>query len=157
MPHDIPALIQAMGGPRRVEDKPDSMFERGLYWHGNEPCHQIPYLYNYVGRNDKTRRVVSHILATEYNDTPGGLSGNDDAGQMSAWFIFSSLGFYPVCPGTPYYQLSAPTFRRATLNLENGRTFTLEKRPTSQPLPTKEGSGCTLSHSDILRGGTLRF
>ena len=218
VPHDIPALIQAMGGPQRFEEKLDSMFgipssgeealpavpssgEEGLgvvakpavpanqpavpanqpavlanqpvdpgrpsppsegsgevlYWHGNEPCHQIPYLYNYVGRNDKTRRVVSHILATEYNDTPGGLSGNDDAGQMSAWFIFSSLGFYPVCPGTPYYQLAAPTFRRATLNLENGRTFTLEKRPTSQPLPTKEGSGCTLSHSDILRGGTLRF
>ena len=157
VPHDIPALIQAMGGPQRFEEKLDSMFEQGLYWHGNEPCHQIPYLYNYVGRNDKTRRVVSHILDTEYNDTPGGLSGNDDAGQMSAWYIFSSLGFYPVCPGTPYYQLSAPTFRRATFNLENGRTFTLEKKPGSQPLPSSEGSGCTLSHSDILRGGTLRF
>ncbi len=157
VPHDIPALIQAMGGPQRFEEKLDSMFEQGLYWHGNEPCHQIPYLYNYVGRNDKTRRVVSHILATEYNDTPGGLSGNDDAGQMSAWYIFSSLGFYPVCPGTPYYQLSAPTFRRATFNLENGRTFTLEKKPSSQPLPSSEGSGCALSHSDILRGGTLRF
>ena len=157
VPHDIPALIQAMGGPQRFEEKLDSMFEQGLYWHGNEPCHQIPYLYNYVGRNDKTRRVVSHILATEYNDTPGGLSGNDDAGQMSAWYIFSSLGFYPVCPGTSYYQLSAPTFRRATFNLENGRTFTLEKKPGSQPLPSSEGSGCTLSHSDILRGGTLRF
>ena len=173
VPHDIPALIQAMGGPQRFEEKLDSMFgiptqpgrpsppSEGsgevLYWHGNEPCHQIPYLYNYVGRNDKTRRVVSHILATEYNDTPGGLSGNDDAGQMSAWYIFSSLGFYPVCPGTPYYQLSAPTFRRATFNLENGRTFTLEKKPGSQPLPSSEGSGCTLSHSDILRGGTLRF
>jgi len=173
VPHDIPALIQAMGGPQRFEEKLDSMFgiptqpgrpsppSEGsgevLYWHGNEPCHQIPYLYNYVGRNDKTRRVVSHILATEYNDTPGGLSGNDDAGQMSAWYIFSSLGFYPVCPGTPYYQLSAPTFRRATFNLKNGRTFTLEKKPGSQPLPSSEGSGCTLSHSDILRGGTLRF
>ena len=157
VPHDVSALIEVMGGPQRFEEKLDSMFEQGLYWHGNEPCHQIAYLYNYIDRNDKTRRWVRHILDTEYNDTPGGLSGNDDAGQMSAWYIFSSLGFYPVCPGTPYYQLSGPTFRRATFNLENGRTFTLEKKPGSQPLPSSEGSGCTLSHSDILRGGTLRF
>jgi predicted alpha-1,2-mannosidase len=101
VPHDVSALIEVMGGPQRFEEKLDSMFEQGLYWHGNEPCHQIAYLYNYIDRNDKTRRWVRHILDTEYNDTPGGLSGNDDAGQMSAWYIFSSLGFYPVCPGTP--------------------------------------------------------
>ena len=152
VPHQVPALIEVMGGPQRFEEKLDSMFEQGLYWHGNEPCHQIAYLYNYVGRNDKTRRWVRHILDTEYNDTPGGLSGNDDAGQMSAWYIFSSLGFYPVCPGTPYYQLSGPTFRRATLNLENGKKFVLEASP--QPSPKGEGE---LSHFDILRGGTLRF
>ena len=190
-----------MGGPQRFEEKLDSMFEQGLYWHGNEPCHQIAYLYNYVGRNDKTRRWVRHILDTEYNDTPGGLSGNDDAGQMSAWYIFSSLGFYPVCPGTPYYQLSGPTFRRATLNLENGKKFVLERKPTPSPSRREEptpnpsrgewglntltadtaisnanqaplpsggvgggffpsggvGDGFSISHFDILRGGTLRF
>ena len=151
VPHDVAALIEVMGGPKRFEEKLDSMFEQGLYWHGNEPCHQIAYLYNYIGRNDKTRRVVRHILDTEYNDTPGGLSGNDDAGQMSAWYIFSSLGFYPVCPGTPYYQLAAPTFRRATINLENGRQFQIIKRPTSSPLPL------ILSHSQILQGGTISF
>ena len=151
VPHDVAALIEVMGGPRRFEEKLDSMFEQGLYWHGNEPCHQIAYLYNYIGRNDKTRRVVRHILDTEYNDTPGGLSGNDDAGQMSAWYIFSSLGFYPVCPGTPYYQLATPTFRRATINLENGRQFQIIKRPTSSPLPL------ILSHSQILQGGTISF
>ena len=146
VPHDVPELIEVVGGAQRFEEKLDSMFEQGLYWHGNEPCHQIAYLYNYIGRNDKTQRVVRHILDTEYNDTPGGLSGNDDAGQMSAWYIFSSLGFYPVCPGTPYYQLATPTFRRATINLENGRQFVIQ-RPTPsplqtlpQPLPIKEGS-----------------
>ena len=153
VPHDVAALIEVMGGPRRFEEKLDSMFEQGLYWHGNEPCHQIAYLYNYIGRNDKTRRVVRHILDTEYNDTPGGLSGNDDAGQMSAWYIFSSLGFYPVCPGTPYYQLAAPTFRRATINLENGRQFQIIKKTTPglSPLPL------ILSHSQILQGGTISF
>ena len=152
VPHEVPALIEAMGGPQRFEEKLDSMFEQGLYWHGNEPCHQIAYLYNYVDRNDKTRRWVRHILDTEYNDTPGGLSGNDDAGQMSAWYIFSSLGFYPVCPGTPFYQLSGPTFRRATLNLENGQTFTIE----ASPQPSTKGIK-VLSHSDIMTGGTIRY
>ena len=152
VPHDVSALIEVMGGPQRFEEKLDSMFEQGLYWHGNEPCHQIAYLYNYIDRNDKTRRWVRHILDTEYNDTPGGLSGNDDAGQMSAWYIFSSLGFYPVCPGTPYYQLSGPTFRRATLNLENGQTFTIEA--SSQP-STKDTK--VLSHSEIMAGGTIRY
>ena len=156
VPHAIPSLIEVMGGPLRFEQKLDSMFEQGLYWHGNEPCHQIAYLHNYVGRNDLTQRRVRHILDTEYNDTPGGLSGNDDAGQMSAWYIFSSLGFYPVCPGTPYYQLAAPTFRRATFNLENGRKFTIEKSDAGVSSPSvKEAT--TLSHFDILRGGTLRF
>jgi predicted alpha-1,2-mannosidase len=152
VPHDVPALIEVMGGPQRFEEKLDSMFEQGLYWHGNEPCHQIAYLYNYIDRNDKTRRWVRHILDTEYNDTPGGLSGNDDAGQMSAWYIFSSLGFYPVCPGTPYYQLSGPTFRRATLNLENGQTFTIEASPQPSTKETK-----VLSHSEIMAGGTIRY
>ena len=151
VPHDVPALIQAMGGPQSFEQKLDTMFFKRLYWHGNEPCHQIPFLYNYIGRPDKTRERVRHILATEYADTPGGLSGNDDAGQMSAWFIFASLGFYPVCPGTPLYAISEPTFRRITLNLENGRRFTLEKSSaaTSDKL--------TLHHSDILRGTTLKL
>ena len=163
VPHNIPALVAAMGGAARFEEKLDSMFRQGLYWHGNEPCHQIAYLYNYIGRSDKTRQWVNHILRTEYNDTPGGLSGNDDAGQMSAWYIFSSLGFYPVCPGTPDYQLGAPTFRRATLNLENGRKFTIEQAaqgpdgPTTPRLNGQPVGGTSISHADILSGGTLHF
>jgi putative alpha-1,2-mannosidase len=76
------------------------MFSELRYWHGNEPCHQIAYLYNYVGEPWKTQKQICHIRNTEYVNAPGGLSGNDDAGQMSAWYVFSAMGFYPVCPGT---------------------------------------------------------
>ena len=160
VPHHVSSLIEVMGGPQRFEEKLDSMFEQGLYWHGNEPCHQIAYLYNYVGRNDKTRRWVRHILDTEYNDTPGGLSGNDDAGQMSAWYIFSSIGFYPVCPATPVYQLGAPTFRRVTFNLENGKHFIIEAENVSNVKSASiDGIPLTspqITHDQILRGSTLR-
>ena len=142
----------------------DSLFTQGHYWHGNEPCHQIAYLFNEVGRPDLTQKWVRHILRTEYNDTPGGLSGNDDAGQMSAWYIFSSIGFYPVCPSTPVYQLGAPTFQRVTFNLENGKHFTIETENVSKdnvyvksfsvngtPLSSPQ-----ISHNQILNGSTLR-
>lgn len=123
VPHDIPGLIDRMGGKEKFEQKLDMMFglsddtvSRPLYWHGNEPCHQIPYLYNYIGKPEKTRRVVRRILDTEYNDTPGGLSGNDDAGQMSAWYMFAAMGFYPVCPATPGYQTCESIFDKVTIN-----------------------------------------
>ncbi len=102
-------------------------------------------------------------MAEEYRDTPGGLSGNDDAGQMSAWYVFSALGFYPVCPGTPYYVLGIPAFPRVTLQLESHRDFTILR-------DTPDGAPCTavylngqrldaplISHDDIMQGGTLRF
>ena len=112
VPHNVDGLVEALGGPQKFEAKLDSMFTEGRYWHGNEPCHQIAYLYDFIGKREKTIDRVAHILDTEYNDTPGGLSGNDDAGQMSAWYIFSSIGFYPVCPATDRYMLSAPRFQR---------------------------------------------
>ena len=143
----------------------DSMFSQGRYWHGNEPCHQIAYLLNATGRPDLTQKWVRHILKTEYNDTPGGLSGNDDAGQMSAWYVFSAIGFYPVCPATPYYELGSPTFRRVVFNLENGHQFTIEAENAGEeniyvgsvtlngsPLPSPR-----LSHDQILNGSTLKF
>ena len=125
VPQNVEGLIEMLGGPRKFEEKLDSMFTEGRYWHGNEPCHQIAYLYDFIGKRDKTVQRVAHILDTEYNDTPGGLSGNDDAGQMSAWYIFSSMGFYPVCPATDKYMLSAPRFQKVTLNLQNGRQFVI--------------------------------
>ena len=157
--------MEAMGGRDRFISKLDTLFSGHLYWHGNEPCHQVAYLYNYAGEPWKTQRIVRHILDSEYGDTPGGLAGNDDAGQMSAWYIFSALGFYPVCPGTPYYQIGTPTFERATLHLENGRTFTIEAPGTSRErcyiqsatLNGKPYSHTYLHHDDILQGGHLRF
>lgn len=165
VPHDVPGLIRALGGKKKFEAKLDQMFSEGLYWHGNEPCHQIAYLYNYVGKPWKTQRAVRHILSTEYFNAPGGLSGNDDAGQMSAWYIFSSLGFYPVCPGTPDYSLASPLYPRVDISLENGRTFTIiadNLSPENIYVKSVSLNGVrltspTLSHWDIMKGGTLRF
>ena len=131
VPQNVEGLIEVLGGKEKFEAKLDSMFNEGCYWHGNEPCHQIAYLYDFIGKREKTIKRVTHILDTEYNDTPGGLSGNDDAGQMSAWYVFSSMGFYPVCPATDRYMLSAPRFQKVTLNLQNGKKFTIT--PNSFP------------------------
>lgn len=157
VPHDIQHLIYRMGGEKAFEQKLDMMFglsdsvsARPLYWHGNEPCHQIPYLYNYIGKPEKTRRVIRHILDTEYNDTPGGLSGNDDAGQMSAWYMFSAMGFYPVCPATPYYIIGAPCFDKVSINLENGKTFEITADSTADDIGV-------LSHDEISGGGKIRL
>ncbi|MBQ6210753.1 MAG: GH92 family glycosyl hydrolase [Prevotella sp.] len=160
-----PELLATPKLQNLVISRLDSMFTQGRYWHGNEPCHQIPYLFNHANRPDLTQKWVRHILDTEYNDTPGGLSGNDDAGQMSAWYVFSSIGFYPVCPATPYYELGSPTFRRVTFNLENGKKFTIEAENAAKeniyvqnvtldglPLPTPQ-----ITHEQILNGSTLHF
>mgnify|MGYP000175797324 FL=1 len=141
------------------------MFSEHRYWHGNEPCHQIAYLFNYAGQPWKTQREVRHIMETEYLNAPGGLSGNDDAGQMSAWYVFSAMGFYPVCPGTPYYIIGSPSFPRMSICLENGKTFTIlahnanEKNVYIQSarLNGKEYDKNYFTHQDIVQGGTLEF
>ena len=148
-----------------VVSRLDKMFDEGLYWHGNEPCHQVAYLYDAAGAPWKTQRRIHHILNTEYNDTPGGLSGNDDAGQMSAWYVFSAIGFYPVCPGTPYYYIGTPSFDKVTFNLENGKKFEIQAHGVGDKafyiqkmlLNGKPMSGYQLSHDDILKGGNLEF
>ena len=145
VPQNVEGLVEMLGGPQKFEAKLDSMFTEGRYWHGNEPCHQIAYLYDFIDKPEKTARRVAHILDTEYNDTPGGLSGNDDAGQMSAWYVFSSMGFYPVCPATDRYMLSAPRFQKVTLNLQNDKKFIIT--PTSLP---KDRTFIT--HGEILQG-----
>ena len=145
VPQNVEGLVEMLGGKELFEAKLDSLFDEGRYWHGNEPCHQIPYLYDYIGKREKTIQRVAHILDTEYNDTPGGLSGNDDAGQMSAWYVFSSMGLYPVCPATDRYMLSAPRFQRVTLNLENGKSFTIT--PTSFPSDRHY-----ITHGEIMAG-----
>ena len=162
VPQDVPGLIKEMGGEEVFVARLDSMFSERRYWHGNEPCHQVAWLYDYTSQPWKTQAAVRDIIATEYRNTPGGLSGNDDSGQMSAWYIFATLGFYPVCPGSSEYALGASSFSNAVLHLENGREFkilssgqgdyvqkvTLNGRVLKRPF---------LKHRQIMRGGVLEF
>lgn len=162
-PHDIPGLVEAIGGRHAFIQRLDSMFTEGRYWHGNEPCHQVAWMAALMGEPWKTQQRVRHILATEYLDTPGGLSGNDDAGQMSAWYLFAAMGFYPVCPASTDYVIGSPTFPRMSLRLENGNTFTI-LAPGASPdniyIQSMTLNGApydkpTISHADILAGSTL--
>ena len=165
VPHDVPGLIRQMGGERVFIARLDSMFSQRWYWHGNEPCHQVAWLYDYTSQPWKTQRAVREILRSEYRDAPGGLSGNDDAGQMSAWYVFASLGLYPVCPGSGRYALGSPVFDRVQIRLENGRTFTIEARNASPEniyvrevrLDGRRLRKPFLRHARILRGGRLVF
>ena len=154
-----------MGGNEKAMARLDKLFDNGWYWHGNEPCHQVAYLYDAAGAPRKTQERVHHILNTEYNDTPGGLSGNDDAGQMSAWYVFSAIGFYPVCPGTPYYYIGTPSFDKVTFNLENGKRFVVSaERPSKNAFYIQQASyngkaytDYRISHDMLLKGGELHF
>lgn len=165
VPHDQPGLMKAMGGREAYEARLDSMFTHGRYWHGNEPCHQVAWLFNHTSQPWKTQEYVRHILDTEYLPTPGGLSGNDDAGQMSAWYIFGAMGFYPVCPATTKYAIGAPIFKRVDIAVGDGRTFTIEAEGTSPEnkyiqsitLNGKPYHSLWLDHADLMRGGTLRL
>lgn len=165
VPQDPYGLMECMGGRSHYIEKLDSMFSAQRYWHGNEPCHQIAFMFNYASEPWKTQKAVRHIMETEYLNEPGGLSGNDDAGQMSAWYIFASLGFYPVCPGSPYYILASPSFTKATLHLENGKAFTLQAENASKEniyiqKVTLNGKPYTknyISHKDITEGGNMVF
>lgn len=167
VPHDIPGLIKAMGGRQSFIQKLDTFFgfrydgrrdSTYYYWHGNEPCHHIAYLYALAGEPWKTQLLVSDIMRTEYRDIPGGLSGNDDAGQMSAWQVLSMLGFYPVCPGTAEYVIGTPSFRRARigrLTIEtrgggNGNCYIQRMTWNGQPY-----TRYTLSHEMLTDGGHL--
>lgn len=165
VPHDIYGLIRHLGGKEVFTSKLDSMFSENRYWHGNEPCHHIPYLFNYVGQPWKTQKYVREILTSEYLQAPGGLSGNDDAGQMSAWYVFSAMGFYPVCPASPYYMIGTPLFEKTVLNLENSKQFVILAKNVSSKnkyiyavkLNGKSYLKNYLNHSDILRGGILEI
>ncbi len=164
-PHDVYGLMEAMGGRDRYVEKLDSMFSERRYWHGNEPCHQVAWMYNYAAQPWKTQREVRHIMDTEYLDTPGGLSGNDDAGQMSAWYVFAALGFYPVCPGTPYYIIGSPSFPEAAISLPDGKEFRIVAHNASPrniyiASATLNGIPYTrsyITHDDITTGGVLEI
>lgn len=158
VPHDPEGLISMLGGKKKIEMKLDSLFSLKRYWHGNEPCHQIAYLYDAVGRRDKAARQIQHIMETEYKNIPGGLSGNDDAGQMSAWYVFSAIGFYPVCPSMPEYWLGSTIFDRVLIHQPDGKDFTIVKSDLKTPtLNGKKMKTYTLPHSAIREGKTLSF
>lgn len=165
VPHDQQGLMEIMGGREAYASKLDSMFTHGRYWHGNEPCHQVAWLFPYAGEAWKTQKYVRHIMETEYLAVPGGLSGNDDAGQMSAWYVFAALGFYPVCPVSQEYVIGSPVFPKAEIRLEDGRQFTIiaenasldniyVKEMTLDGVPL---SSPFLRHDDIMAGSVLKL
>jgi predicted alpha-1,2-mannosidase len=133
--------------------------------HGNEPSHHVAYLYNYAGQPKKTQYYVDRIMREQYKNAPEGLCGNEDCGQMSAWYVFSALGFYPVDPVSGEYQIGTPLFTKATIHLDNGKTFTVKapKRDAknlyidSMTLNGKTLSRYAIKHSDIMNGGELLF
>ena len=137
----------------------------GNYVHGNEPSHHVAYLYNWAGAPQKTQERVRMIMETMYHDNPDGLCGNDDAGQMSAWYIFSALGFYPVCPGSDQYSIGSPLVKSAILNLDNGKTLEIEavnQSPENVLVRKVLVNGTVikrnyLTHKEIAGGGKITF
>ncbi|WP_412469081.1 GH92 family glycosyl hydrolase [Pedobacter sp. KLB.chiD] len=184
VPQDPATLIDMMGGKKKFATRLDTLFTMHLpdeffahteditregiiggYVHGNEPAHHIVYLYNWADQPWKTQAQVRHILNMQYKPTADGLGGNDDCGQMSAWYMFSSLGFYPVAPGADVYSLGSPLVNNAVINLENGKTFTVEAIKQSDKnvyvtkvlLNGKEITDYKIKHADITNGGKLTF
>jgi len=184
VPHDPAAMIDMMGGKEKFSVHLDSLFSYDLpekymheseditkdgiignYVHGNEPSHHVPYLFNWTSTPWKTQEKIRMIIPRMYKPTTDGLGGNDDCGQMSAWYLFSALGFYPVAPGSMEYSIGSPLIKKATIHLENGKQFeidvqkqsnenvyieriTLNGRPVTKPI---------LNHRDIMNGGKLVF
>lgn len=180
-PQDISGLTEMMGGKIKLEKHLDNLFSAeaktsgrdqaditgliGQYAHGNEPSHHMAYLYNFVNKPAKTQKLVRQILTELYTNEPDGISGNEDCGQMSAWYVFSSLGFYPVTPGSNQYIIGAPLFEKATINLENGKKFVItasnisevNKYIKSASINGKPLNKTYINHSTIANGGALHF
>jgi len=137
----------------------------GQYAHGNEPSHHIAYMFNHAGQPWRTQYWVRHILDTQYNTTANGLSGNEDCGQMSAWYVFSSMGLYPMNPASGEYEIGSPIFEKSILNLPNGKTFVIEAENVSEKnfyiqsvtLNGKAFNKTAISHQEMLKGGVLHF
>ncbi|SDD05267.1 GH92 family glycosyl hydrolase [Niabella drilacis] len=161
---DIPGLIRLLGGERQFVAELDRNFEDGHYHHDNEPGHHFAYMYSYCNRLDKTQSRIPGIIKKNYQDKPDGLSGNDDCGQMSAWYLFSSLGFYPLAPASGEYALGIPHFKEITVKLENGKQLRIKAPELGEKaLLTKvRFNGKVLDKPfipvrEILKGGTLVF
>ena len=181
VPHDVKGLIALFGGDKPFMQKLDSLFivegdagaeaspdmsgMTGQYAHGNEPSHHVIYMYNYVGRPDKAAPLLRKMMNEMYTDRPDGLSGNEDVGQMSAWYIISSLGLYQVDPVGGRYVIGSPLFDKATVNVGNGKTFTVVAKNNGKDNIYVQGARLNgrkytksyIDFADIIKGGTLEL
>lgn len=181
MPQDVNGYINMIGGKEKLEQKLDALFTApqqtlgrdqaditgliGQYAHGNEPSHHIAYLYNFANRPDKTQEKIHQVMNEMYHDAPDGLAGNEDCGQMSAWYVLSALGIYQVTPGTTDLIIGTPQFPSATIHLENGKNFTIKANSVSDKnfyvqsaaLNNNPYNKSYFSYSDVQKGGTLVF
>ncbi len=181
VPHDVSGMISLYGGKKDFAKKLDALFTAdssltgrnqvditgliGQYAHGNEPSHHVAYLYNYADQPWKTQYYTRKIMDEFYKPTPEGLIGNEDCGQMSAWYVLSAMGFYQVNPSVPDYTFGTPIFKEAKINLENGKTFTVKAKNVSAKniyvksvkLNGKQHRKSFFTHKDIQKGGTLEF
>jgi len=184
VPQNPDALIEMMGGKKKFSFMLDQLFTNqlddkhieaneditrdgiiGLYVHGNEPGHHIPYLYNWTASPEKTQERVRMICETMYANAPDGLCGNDDCGQMSAWYIFSAMGFYPVCPGSEEYGLGSPLVKSAEIDLGNKKTLKITAENQSPDnvyvnkvfLNGRELENPFIKHSELMEGGKMVF
>jgi predicted alpha-1,2-mannosidase len=183
-PQDVPGLIALMGGKDKFIAKLDSLFTAeqtdafkkdlstndlrgciGEYWHGNEPSHHVIYLYSYAGVPWKAAERLHQVVSTQYGSRPDSLCGNDDCGQMSAWYLFTCLGFYPVCPASDYYVIGAPQVPRIVLHLSNGGKFTMTAENLSDKniyvqsvkLNGRNWDSPFLPYKELKHGGTIHF
>ncbi|OED42019.1 alpha-mannosidase [Flavobacteriaceae bacterium (ex Bugula neritina AB1)] len=182
VPHNVKGLIQLFGDENTFVTKLEQLFTEdseitgdnisadisgliGQYAHGNEPSHHIAYLFNKANMPWKTQYWVNQILTTQYNTTPNGLSGNEDCGQMSAWYVFSALGIYPMNPASGEYEIGSPLFEKSTIKIKNGIDFIIEAEQVSDSniyiqsatLNGKEFNRSYITHQEIIKGGTLHF
>jgi len=176
-PQDVPGLIALYGGKEKFTQKLDQLFSFtnsayakaegriGEYWHGNEPSHHIIYLYTYAGQPWKAAQRLHEVVSTQYGNKPNSLCGNDDCGQMSAWYLFTCMGFYPVCPAGDYYVIGAPQVPKVVMHLSNGRKFTMIAENISDQniyvqsvqLNGKPLDNPFLSYDAVRKGATLVF
>ncbi len=182
VPHDVDSLVQLLGGKGKFTAKLDQLFKTdskivgelisadisgliGQYAHGNEPSHHIIHFYNYVGQPYKTQELIDSVLHSQYTDKVDGLAGNEDCGQMSAWYILNAMGFYQVCPGKPVYSIGRPLFDKVTVNLPGNKTFTIKtynnkrenKYITSIKLNGHKLEKPFFTHAELMAGGTLEM
>jgi predicted alpha-1,2-mannosidase len=182
VPQDVQGLINLMGGKEAFDTKLDTLFMEtetdevaegsediwgrfGEYWHGNEPAHHVAYLYNYAGKPWKTQNLVRKIMTTQYGNKPNSLCGNDDCGQMSAWYLFNTMGFYPVAPASNYYVIGTPCAEKVVMNIDNGKSFTTIAKNYSKEniyiqsvkLNGKEWNKTYIPVEEIRKGGTIEY